>query len=90
MITYTTVKNLAWCNAENTFFNCDVFFEHINEEVPFGCAQAEVAVYPHVASLWERAMAGEFGAIAEYVPPPETEVGVATQDQPTTQGAQTL
>jgi hypothetical protein len=70
---YTTVKNLAWCNAEHTQFDCLVFFTKFQEEMPFGCAQAEVGVYPHVTSIWERAMAGEFGAIAEYVEPVQPE-----------------
>jgi hypothetical protein len=90
MITYTTVRDLVWCNAEHTQFNCYVFFEHTNKEAPFGCAQSEVGVYPHVASIWERAMAGEFGVIAEYVPPPFHEAGVAAINQPTTTGSQTL
>jgi len=66
---YTTVENLAWCNPEHTMFVCDVFFLHINEKVPFGCSQAEVGVYDHVTTIWNRAMAGEFGSIAEYVEP---------------------
>lgn len=71
VITYTTVRDLVWRNPEHTIFDCYVCFNHINEEVPFGCDQAEVGIYPHVASIWERAMAGEFGNIAEYVPEPE-------------------
>jgi hypothetical protein len=90
MFAYTTVRDLIWRNAEHTLFDCYVFFDHINEEVPFGCAQAEVGKYPHVTSIWERAMAGEFGAIAEYVPPPEPEPVVVAEDQPEAQGAQTL
>lgn len=70
-ITYTTVRDLVWRDAEHTIFDCFVFFNHINEEVPFGCAQAEVSIYPHVASIWERGVAGEFGPIAEYTPEPE-------------------
>lgn len=72
-ITYTTVRDLVWCNAEHTMFNCFVFFHHLGEEVPFGCSQAEVGVYPHVTSIWERAIAGDFGPIAEYVEPVQPE-----------------
>ena len=70
---YTTVTNLVWSNAEHTQFDCMVFFTQFGEEVPFGCAQSEVGVYPHVTSIWERAMAGDFGPIAEYVEPVQPE-----------------
>jgi hypothetical protein len=79
MITYTTVRNLVWRTPEHTIFDCYVFFEHINEEVPFGCAQSEVGVYPHVTSIWERALAGEFGPITEYTSEPEQIVAAVNQ-----------
>jgi hypothetical protein len=78
-ITYTTVRDLVWRNAEHTIFDCYVFFDHLGEEVPFGCAQFEVGVYPHVTSIWERAMAGDFGPIAEYTPDPEPELPVTPE-----------
>jgi hypothetical protein len=89
-ITYTTVRDLVWRNPEHTVFDCYVFFEHINEEVPFGCFQSEVSVYPHVASIWERAMAGEFGEIAEWaeeVPPIEEPTGIPVATPGSTEGS---
>lgn len=81
---YTTVKNLTWSNPEHTQFHCDVFFVRFNQEMPFACDQSEVGVYPHVTSIWERALAGEFGSIAEYqdpalANPPQSTLSVGAQ-----------
>lgn len=84
---YTTVENIVWCNPEHTMFNCDVTFTALGK-VPFGCVkeEAEANIYPHTTSIWNRAIAGEFGEIAEYV----EYVPEATEPQPEVSGAQTL
>lgn len=83
-----TAKNLVWANQEQTVFDCDVKFDTLEAEVPFSCSVTDT--YSHSQDLWERGIAGEFGAIAAYVPPPVDEQGQATQPQPTVEGAQTL
>lgn len=84
---YTTVKNLVWVNPEKTAFDCDVYFSQYAEELPFTCSQHETQKYPHVGSIWSRAMNGDFGVIAEFVPPVEVD---PSQPQPVVDGAQTL
>lgn len=84
---YTTVRNLVWTDSEKTTFNCNVFFVALNEEVPFTCCQDEVGRYEHVTSIWNRAIAGDFGSIGEFVPPFEV---TPNQPQPTVEGAQSL
>jgi hypothetical protein len=83
MITFTTVENLRWANAEHTSFDCDVFFNHINEKVPFTCHINDN--YDHAKKIWDDSIAGEFGPIAEYVDP-----HTPTESQPVTTGTQTL
>lgn len=72
MFKYIEVKNPQWANAEHTVINCEVNFEHLREEfVPFA-AVAE-GDYPHTHEIFARCVAGDFGAIEEYVAPPESE-----------------
>lgn len=59
---YSTVENLIWCGPEHTAFNCDVTFEALGK-VPFCCDQTDPT--PHAKDIWSRAMANEFGVIAE-------------------------
>lgn len=66
---YTTVTNPAWANAEHTVIVCYVDFDDLTEElVPFGAVAS--GDYPHTHEIFARCVAGDFGAIAEYVPPP--------------------
>lgn len=58
------------------------FFE-MSEELPFGATNYDDM--PYGRELYARAVAGEFGPVAPYVPP-----NTAAPDQPQTQGAQTL
>jgi len=70
-ITYAYVKDLKWTNPEHTAFDCLVNFNHMIEEyVAFNCRkeEAEGLIYTHTTEIWERAMSGEFGPIAEYEP----------------------
>lgn len=76
-IKHIDVKNCRWSNAEHTVIDCDVNFEHLTEEyVPFSaCATASsgllahTIVDPHVKEIFDRAVAGDFGPVAEYVAP---------------------
>jgi len=66
---YTTVKNCKWENAEQTIINCEVDFDDLDKEfVPFS-ATAD-AMYDHEKEIFNRAVAGEFGPVAAYAPPP--------------------
>ena len=63
---FYSVKNLVWVNPEHTTFDCSVDFEGIGE-VSFACHNSDPV--EHAIQIWNRAMAGEFGSIAEYVEP---------------------
>lgn len=65
---YTQVKDPKWANANHTVIECLVSFDAVNEEfVPFtAVAKGD---YPHTHEIFERCVAGDFGPIAEYVPP---------------------
>jgi hypothetical protein len=58
----------VFADAENTVINLTVKFEELPEPVPFAAAANDGEA--HGRALFERALAGEFGAIGPYVPPP--------------------
>jgi len=62
------VKDLQWCDAEHTLFSCVVKYAEFNEEHPTGVNATDP--YAHINEIWTKANAGEYGVIAEYVPPP--------------------
>lgn len=90
MFTIQYVKNLQWEDAEHTIFSCIVKYEEFNEEHPSGVNATDS--YAHIQELWAKGNAGEYGVIAEYVPLPEPEpiVAMPEDQQPNTQGTQTL
>ena len=81
MLTIEYAKNPVYANSEGTTVSLTVKFAEFNEELPFGATPHDPM--PYGVELYHRAVAGEFGPIAPFVAPP-------TQDQPLTQGAQTL
>ena len=85
MFTIEYVKDLKWVDAEHTMFDCVVKYAEFNEEMPAGINAIDP--YAHIHEIWTKGVAGEYGAIAEYVPPPASEV---SENQPTTQGTQEL
>jgi hypothetical protein len=69
--TIESVKDLKWINTEKTMLDCIVKFDAHNEELPFTINPNDF--YQHSLDLWEKANAGEYGPIEEYVPPPKNE-----------------
>lgn len=66
MLLLETVSDLVWGNTEHTAISLSV--EHSRYGViPFGATQDDPE--PHGRDLFARAVAGEFGPIAEYVAP---------------------
>lgn len=67
---YSNVRNPKWVNAEHTALECEVLFDDVTSEEwsPFGASPNDP--YPHGREIHARIIAGEFGEIAEYVPPP--------------------
>lgn len=67
---YTNVKNPRWANPEKTDVIVDVNFEHLKEEfVPFSASPNDLTL--HGPKIYEDALAGVFGPIADFVPEPE-------------------
>lgn len=87
MFTIQYVKDLKWCNAEHTIFECVVKYAEFNEEHPSGINGTDR--YAHIQEIWQKANAGEYGPIAEYEPP-VIEPIVAAENQPDASGVQTL
>jgi len=83
MFTIEYVKDLKWCDAEHTMFECVVKYEEFSEEHPSGINATDP--YEHIHTIWTKGIAGEYGEIAEYVPPP-----TVADDQPNTSGTQDL
>lgn len=70
---YSEIRNLQWADAEHTVLNCEVNFNNLVEEfVPFTASADDL--YDHTKDIFEKAVAGEFGEIAEYVEPPVPEI----------------
>lgn len=66
---FSTVQNPAWANAEHTLIDCVVTFDHLGgEPVPFTANPNDTET--HGREIFARASAGEFGPVADYVPPP--------------------
>jgi len=86
MFTIETVNNLQWCDVEHKGFYCEVKYVEFNEAHPTGVNATDP--YAHIQELWAKGNAGEYGAIAEYVPLPIAPV--ATEQQPSTTGTQDL
>lgn len=84
---YTEVKNPKWGNAEHTMIDCEVNFNHLTEDfVPFMANPNDVMFYSK--EIFDECVAGNYGEIAEYIPPLPNPVPL--QYQPITLGTQTL
>lgn len=81
MLTIENASNPVW-NENKTAIILSVKFQEFN--VPFDFGATPIDPMPYGIELYNRALNGEFGPIAEYVPPPPAEI------QPTVEGAQTL
>ena len=85
MFTIESVNNLQWCDAEHTFFICDVKYFEFNDFHPTGVNATDL--YPHIQELWVNGNAGKYGVIAEFV---TSQISIAEQPQPQTLGTQTI
>jgi hypothetical protein len=81
----TSLVNPIWSNAEHTTIDCLITTSQFGAEIlPFTASSTDVE--PHGRAIFADIVAGAYGPIAEYVPPPEPEV----LPQPVVDGAQTL
>ena len=79
MLTIEYAHSPVYDNAEGTNITLQVKFEEFAEELPFGATPYDPM--PYGVELYNNALAGMYGPIAPYVPPPP---------QPTVEGAQSL
>jgi hypothetical protein len=71
-LTLISARDPSWANAEHTVINLFVKFqENVDQlgEMEFSAASYDIE--PHGRDIFERAKAGEFGPVAEYVVTPE-------------------
>jgi hypothetical protein len=65
------VKDPKWVNAEHTMIDLTIKFKQSLGDFPFTADENDCEA--HGRELFARALAGEFGEVLEYVPPPEPE-----------------
>jgi len=67
---YTNVKNPIWANAEHTVIDCEIDFDDVKDEfVPFTANPLDTS-NPASKQIFDQCVAGDYGVVAEYVPPP--------------------
>jgi hypothetical protein len=78
----TSLTNPRWINAEQTMIDCQITTSQFGDEIlPFTANQNDAEA--HGRGIFSDIVAGRYGPIADYIPPPEPV-------QPTVEGAQTL
>lgn len=79
-MSYSQVKNPIWANAEHTAINCEVDFDAMDDEfVPFTASPNDNTIYG--SQIFDRCLAGDYGAVAEYAPPPPPPPPTAEQNK---------
>lgn len=71
-ITYTSAMNPKWVNFANTRIEIQVDWNHVPDEVYSPCCLWDANGQEgeeHIADLWNRALAGDFGEIADFEVP---------------------
>jgi hypothetical protein len=61
-------KDPVWANAEHTMIDLMARFAEIPEDLPFTASPDDVEA--HGRAIFAAAVAGEYGPVAEYLPPP--------------------
>ena len=83
MVTVESVENPVYTNETGTQITANIKFEEFNEVLPFTADVNDTEA--HGRQIYADLVAGKYGAIGEYVPPPTAETAI----QPTTTGTQT-
>ena len=69
MLTYTDVKDPVYGSADQSSINCQVKFSNFADYVPFSAIEADSQA--HGQQLYAEQVAGKYGDIGPYVPPPQ-------------------
>ena len=67
---YKDVKNPIWANAEHSQINCEVDFVDLDENYVKFTADPNDVFNKSSKEIFDDCVAGKYGEIAEYVPPP--------------------
>jgi len=67
----TSLTNPRWSNAAHTTIDCEITTSQFGSEILLFTADSN-DVEPHGRAIFADIVAGKYGAIAEYVPPPPT------------------
>lgn len=86
MFTLQYAKDPIFVSESGDAINLTVKWEEFGQEHPFTATSYDLM--EHGRNLHARALAGQFGEIGAYIPPPLDENGQATQAQPISVGAQ--
>lgn len=82
--TITSLANPRWSSADQSTIDCEITTSQFGDEVlPFTASMNDVEA--HGRGIFRDIVDGKYGPIAEYIPRPSVQ-----EDQPVTQGAQTL
>ena len=66
----TSLTNPRWADEANTMIDCEITTSQFGEEVlPFTASQDDCEA--HGRAIFADIVAGKYGPIAEYVPPPQ-------------------
>ena len=72
-------NNPKWVDKAHTSIDLTVRFEEIDEDLPFHATPFDVE--EHGRDIFERAKKGEFGEIAEWIPPTTEELAANARGQ---------
>lgn len=86
MFTLQYAKDPVFISESGDAINLTVKWEEFGEEHPFTATSYDSM--EHGRNLHALALAGHFGVVGDYVPPPVNADGQATQPQPISVGAQ--
>lgn len=78
MIEAISAANARFTSESRDVIILDVQFSHLEDVVEFAASVHDIE--PHGREIHARALAGEFGPVAEYVPP--THADIAARDNP--------
>ena len=69
----TSLTNLRWANLEKTQIDCEITTTQFGDEIlPFTASINDVE--QHGRDIFNAIVSGEYGTIADYIPPPVVEI----------------
>lgn len=72
--TVLEVTNLSWADAAHSQLVADVLFQELEAMGPVPFSTSDNADTRHGQEVWDKALAGDYGPIAEFIPPTIEEI----------------